>query len=95
MLDNCIPVTELPNILDKINFNKNNTVWKTYNVVDNKLSLLPKSRKGIMQYFSQIELTDKNKEAQSMNKVYEGKMYNEEIKNDFLDGYIEETKAGL
>lgn len=61
MLDNCIPITELPNILDKINFNKNNTVWKTYNVVDNKLSLLPKSRKGIMQYFSQIELTDKNK----------------------------------
>lgn len=28
-----------------------------------------------------------------MNKVYEGKMYNEEIKNDFLDGYIEETKS--
>ncbi|QJI52362.1 putative DNA-sulfur modification-associated protein [Psychrobacillus phage Perkons] len=61
MFQSQIPISELNNILSKINFNKDNEMWEELGVLNSKGNIedTSKVRKLIADYFSELEISER------------------------------------
>jgi hypothetical protein len=57
MKDEGIPITKLPNILDKINFSRENTEWEKWGILENG-KVTNKARKRTIEFFKKLDIKE-------------------------------------